>query len=111
MTKTPRIRRLVLALVISGVVNIVWLGLDVFTANRTYGLTIYRRIELALGTPGAVFATWIAPSGHEMGPVLIGVLIAIIFSLFFYATVAWLALSVLAWLRSKVVTESASAKE
>jgi hypothetical protein len=76
-----------------------------------FQLTLIGRFWVTPEAPGAVFATWIAPSGHEMGPVLIGVLIAIIFSLFFYATVAWLALSVLAWLRSKVVTESASAKE
>jgi hypothetical protein len=90
-----------MALLISGVVNLVWLGLDVFAANQTYPLTIYGRIELALGTPRAVIAGWIAPSGHEMGPTLIGALLAITFSLFFYATVTWLALSVLAWLRPK----------
>jgi hypothetical protein len=100
MKKDRRLRRLFVALGISGAINIVWLTLDALTDSTSYQPTRLSKIAGALGYPGGRVANWLTPPGHEATYFVVGALISIVSSLLFYATLAWIVLGLPVWLRS-----------
>ena len=101
MTKNPQLRRAAIALVISGAINIVWLGLDALTDSQKYPYSRGAKIVSVLGAPGGTIADWFAPPGHDAAHFIGGALIAIMSSLLLYAVLAWTILSLLVWWRSR----------
>ena len=91
--------RIFVALGASAVINVTWLLLDGLTGQAQQPNPRLVWIVDKLGAPGATMADWLAPSGHSMGTILGGVLIAIVSSVVFYASVVWMVLSVPAWWR------------
>jgi hypothetical protein len=77
MPKDPRFTRIFIALGVSGVVNVAWLVFDGLIAHAQHPVPKLAWIVDKLGTPGGTIADWLAPSGHTVGTVLAGVLIAI----------------------------------
>jgi membrane-associated phospholipid phosphatase len=97
--KTKMRRRIFIALGVSGVVNVTWLVLDGLIAHAQQPDPKVMWIVDKLGTPGGAIANSLAPSGHTVGTALAFVLIAVLSSILFYASVVWIILSIPAWWR------------
>jgi hypothetical protein len=94
MKMNPR-RRVLIALLISFLVNVIWFVLDASTIHKDYQTS--RVIVDMLGAPGGTFADWLAPPGHDAAHIIGGFLLGIGFSFVFYATLAWVIISLPAW--------------
>lgn len=91
--------RIFVALGASAAINVTWFVLDGLAAHAQQPNPSLEWIADKLGTPGATAADWLAPSGHTLGTILSGVLIALVSSFVFYASVIWIVLSVPEWWR------------
>jgi hypothetical protein len=100
MKMSPR-RRVLVACFISLIVNIIWFVLDASTIPTSYPPSRADKIVNLLGSPGGKFADWLAPLGHDIAHVLGGFLLAIGFSFVFYATLAWVIISLPVWWRER----------
>lgn len=101
MSRNPQSRRIFAALGVSCAINVVWFTLDALAGPTTYHPSRLSKIAGALGYPGGTIADWLAPRGHDAAYFIGGALIAVASSLLFYAVLAWVILTILAWLPSR----------
>jgi hypothetical protein len=95
--KMGQCRRVLTACFISVFVNIIWLDLDASTIHENYPPLRTEIILKTRGSRGDKFADWLAPPGHDIAHFFGGFLLAIVFSFVFYATLAWIIISLPAW--------------
>ncbi len=105
MTKNPQLRRMLVALGISGALNIALLVSGAFLESAKQPHPRIERIVDAWGWPGEAFATSLVPRGHDIAHVGGVVLVGFTLLVFFYATLVWIAISLSAWLHSWLVTK------
>jgi len=96
MTGNRQIRRVVIALTASVVLNGVLIAVPFFADPLRFPLSTVGRIAALLGGPAGAFAQWFLP-GHGGAQVLL----LIASSLLLYAAVAWMALTAWVWLRER----------
>jgi len=96
---------MLMALMISVAVNSIIIVFSLLINPEQYRTSRTARIIDVLGKPAGAFTEWIAPPGHDLGHAIIAVLIAILSSLFFYAALAWIVLSIVSWQRNRLGVE------
>jgi hypothetical protein len=101
LTSSPSFRRLILALGISVFLNIVLVVAGSFVDYQKYPLSRTATVVDALGQPGGAVAIWLAPAGHDLPQILAASLISFSASIFFYALLLWIAISLPAWWRNR----------
>src|SRR5579864_7299091 len=99
MTKNKQLRRLFLALMVSGAINVIGIILDSSTNSRRYPPSIPSRIVEIIFSPAGAFAEWVVPAGHDAAHILGAAAVSIVSSLIFYAIVSWVILTI--WARAR----------
>jgi len=93
MTKHPQLRRILVALIISGLLNGILLLLDIFT-----GSVLSKTAEILL-SPGGAVTKRLVPVGHDTAHFLLAIAVSIASSVIFYMLVAWIILTT--WARAR----------
>jgi len=102
MSPLKHYRRLAIAFLISIGLNsflfAVSLSINPHNPAPTSGV---ERIVDALSAPSSAFAEWIAPPGHGGAHFVIALIAAVVFSVCFYAALAWVLVSLPVWWRHR----------
>ena len=91
MTKNPKLRRILLALLISIVLNGVLISSGPLTEHHPAS-AIARALDL-LSRPAGAFTEWLVPAGHDAVHILGAVAVSAMSSIVFYALLAWVLLA------------------
>ena len=100
-----KLHRIAIALIMSIALNSILMAIPFFVAPEKLQSLAIGKIVSVLGRPGGAFTEWLLP-GHDMPQVIM----VIVFSLVFYAVLAWLVLRLIFW-RSRGMTNATSNPE
>jgi hypothetical protein len=100
-----KLHRISIALIMSIALNSILMAIPFFVAPEKLQSLAIGKIVSVLGRPGGAFTEWLLP-GHDMPQVIM----VIVFSLVFYAVLAWLVLRLIFW-RGRGMTNATSNPE
>ena len=99
MTRDRRLRRMVVALIASALLNGILLVLDGIAGGQRYPEPILSKVVgIMFSVPGAVSEA-VVPAGHDAAHILGAIAVTMVSSVIFYGVVVWVILTI--WARAR----------